>query len=65
MTTPVPDIFDWAQLMTNIQDVNSARFAHRLIEMQRQTLDSQVAQLAEVSKQFEQHIQKMEELGKG
>ncbi len=56
MTTPVPDLFDWAQLANSIRDVESARYVRRLIEMQRQTLDAQVAQLNELAKQLDARI---------
>jgi hypothetical protein len=60
MTTPVPDATDWANFVSELKDVNSLRFVHRLVEMQRQVLDSQVAQLGELSRQLEEHIKKME-----
>ncbi len=60
MTTPIPDLFDWAQLVNSIRDVESARFVRRLVDMQRQTLDAQVAQLNELSKQLDARIGGME-----
>jgi hypothetical protein len=64
MTTPVPDLADWAQLVVGLRDAESIRFAMRLVEMQRQTLDSQAAHVGELHKQLEERARKMEG-GKG
>jgi hypothetical protein len=60
MTTPIPDIADWAQLVASLRDVESVRYVHRLVTMQRQMLDSQAAQLGELGKQLEERISKIE-----
>lgn len=64
MTTPIPDVADWAQLVAVLRDVESIRFVQRLVVMQRQTLDTQVAQLGELNKQLEERITKLQG-GKG
>lgn len=64
MTTPIPDIADWTQLVAGLRDVQSIRFVQRLVEMNRQMLDSQVAQLAELNKQLDERAAKLEG-GKG
>ena len=60
MTTPVPDITDWVQMLPQLKDVQSVRLVQRLVEHQRQVLDTHVAQLAELNKQLEEVARKME-----
>jgi hypothetical protein len=63
MTTPIPDILDWAQVLPQLKDVQSVRLVQRLVENQRQVLDTHVAQLGELSKQLEEFAKKMEGSG--
>lgn len=47
MTTPVPD---WLNVASQLRDPESIRLASRLIQFQREWLDSQAAQLEEIQR---------------
>lgn len=50
MTTPA----DWRTMIPHLKDVESIRFARRLIQFEREWLDSQAAQLDEIGKALEE-----------
>jgi hypothetical protein len=47
MTTPA---LEWERLATQLNDVESIRFANRLIQFQREWLDNQAAQLEQIQR---------------
>jgi cell division protein FtsB len=47
MTTPVPD---WSTFATQLRDIESVRFAARLVQFQREWLDNQAAQLEQIQR---------------
>ena len=50
MTTPA----DWKMLIPNLRDIESVRFAKRLVQFQREWLDIQAAQLEEIERELEE-----------
>lgn len=55
MTTPA----DWKLLIPQFTDLNSIRFARRLVQFQREWLDNQAAQLDELIKGLDEQEKKM------
>ena len=55
MTTPV----DWKVIIPELRDLESIRFTQRVIEYQREWLDSQAAQLEEINRMLEEQIKKL------
>lgn len=55
MTTPA----DWRVLIPQLKDVESLRFAQRLVQFQREWLDTQAAQLDEIGRMLEEQEKKL------
>ncbi|MCZ7571760.1 MAG: hypothetical protein M5U01_24680 [Ardenticatenaceae bacterium] len=55
MTTPA----DWRAMIPQLQDVESVRFVRRLVQFQREWLDTQAAQLEEISSALEEQERKL------
>lgn len=55
MTTPA----DWRVLIPQLKDVESIRFARRLVQFQREWLDTQAAQLDEIIRVLEEQQEKL------
>ena len=59
MTTPV----DWKMVIPQIKDVESVRFAQRLVQFQREWLDSQAAQLDEILNTLHVQEERLNKMG--
>lgn len=55
MTTPA----DWRAMIPQLRDVESVRFARRLVQFEREWLDSQAAQLEEIDRALEEQERKL------
>lgn len=55
MTTPA---IEWERMATQLNDVESIRFANRLIQFQREWLDNQAAQLEQIQRMLSEQEQK-------
>lgn len=58
MTTPV----DWRTMIPQLKDIESVRFAQRLVQFQREWLDSQAAQLDEIIKLLDEQEKELGEI---
>ncbi len=56
MTTPA---LEWERMATQLNDVESIRFANRLIQFQREWLDNQAAQLEQIQRTLSEQEQRL------
>lgn len=56
MTTPA---LEWERLATQLNDVESIRFANRLIQFQREWLDNQAAQLEQIQRTLSEQEERL------